>query len=629
MKLFDKSTFEYILKSYRPYQEMIESLSKDVQEFFDNFNDSPTKRSAWGHNYFCPKDGGLLQFDLNKPKDHTCSVCGHVYHDELFNEVWNYMYRNEAAVNCIKTSLLYQVTGNPRYLDYLKKTVQFYTNHYLEFPLHNKEGLYFDSLQSMKWGAGRIMPQGLNECIFIIRLVLALELSKDEFIQTEIEAIHNNLFTNVYELLKPQIHKIHNIACWYDCAIGVMGLFSGDSRMLSTAFEGDLNVRQQVQKGVTEDGFWYEGSIHYNFFTLEGLSNLLLFCKLYEYDFGPEEKTLEKMFKAAYYLAFNNQQFPNPNDGWPNINLKTYSQIYAIGAKIFGLNSEVGQILANIVHDNYERGTVPLSKPYFYKNSISLEQLILVPEIINKQPTKMEHRSTDYKASNFAMLRNDKINVFLKYGHNGPSHAHPDKMNIEVVINNKSLSRDLSNSGYGNTLCNEWHRLSLSHNTVVIGGQSHTSTDRGETIEFKPDLVVAKAKDVYPGVDFQRKVQISEKSFTDEFKVESNNSQIKDYIFHVEADLITQLQGEKTDLSFDKNGYQHLSDVVKLEPDSSHKICLNWNLAGTELQQTIDAEEKEVYLCKSLDNPVDRYRWSVIVRTKVENPVFSMKWEIK
>lgn len=629
MKLFDINTFETLSKQYKPYQEMLVSLSEDVQNFFENFNDSPNKKSAWGHNYFCPKDGGLLKFDLNRPTDHVCTVCGHTYHDELFNQVWNYMYRNEAAVNCIKTSLLYRVTGEEQYLDYLKKTVMFYADHYLEFPLHNKEGLYFDSLQTMKWGAGRIMPQGLNECIFIIRLVFALELSKDEFTQEEKEILHNKLFINVYELLKPQIHKVHNIACWYDCAIGVMGLFSEDSHMLDTAFNGELNVRRQVREGVTEDGFWYEGSIHYNFFTLEGLSNLLLFCKLYDYNFGPEEKTIEKMFKAAYYLAFDNQQFPNPNDGWPNINLKTYSQIYAIGAKVLGLGSEIGQILTNIVHDDCERGTVPLSKPYFYKNSISLEQLILVPEVINMQPTKLEHKSMDYQASNFAMLRNDRINVFLKYGHNGPSHAHPDKMNIEVVIDNKSLSRDLSNSGYGNTLCNEWHRQSLSHNTVVIGGESHVSTDRGETLEFKPDLIVAKAKDVYPGVDFVRQIQLFEKGFKDVFTVTSNNELIKDYIFHVEAKIMSDPNGEKADLLFHQSGYQHLSDVVKLEPNSSQEVSLDWDLSGTKLSQVIEAKEKEVYLCKSLDNPVDQYRWSVIVRTKEKNPIFNMKWKIK
>ncbi len=46
--------------------------------------------------------------------------------------------------------------------------------------------------------------------------------------------------------------------------------------------------------------------------------------------------------------------------------------------------------------------------------------------------------------SNFAMLRNNNWNVFVKYGLNGKSHAHPDIMNIEVMYKDQRISRDLS-----------------------------------------------------------------------------------------------------------------------------------------------------------------------------------------
>ena len=84
----------------------------------------------------------------------------------------------------------------------------------------------------------------------------------------------------------------YNIRCWNNCAIGLIGLFFQDKEMIEFAFEGPFNIRKQIQEGVTSDGFWYEGSIHYNFFTLEGITPLLLFSEIYNYDFGKEEKEI-------------------------------------------------------------------------------------------------------------------------------------------------------------------------------------------------------------------------------------------------------------------------------------------------------------------------------------------------
>ncbi len=79
--------------------------------------------------------------------------------------------------------------------------------------------------------------------------------------------------------MAPQAVAIHNISCWSLSAIGVMGLAMHDQEMIDYAFKSQFNMHEQLKKGVTKDGFWYEGSIHYNFFLLEGVSYLFLFSK--------------------------------------------------------------------------------------------------------------------------------------------------------------------------------------------------------------------------------------------------------------------------------------------------------------------------------------------------------------
>ena len=316
-------------------------------------------------------------------------------------------------------------------------------------------------------------------------MIQALEIVKDDLDQEFLDFVYEHLFKEIYLLLKPQVNAIHNIRCWNNCAIGLMGLFFHDKEMIDFTFDGPFNIRKQIREGVTSDGFWYEGSIHYNFFTLEGITPLILFSELYNFDFGKEEKEKVKhMFINAYHYAFDNQYFPNPNDGWPSINLKTYSYIYHMAAKIFGEDSEIGNLLKNIENSPLPRTTLPLSKPYYIDNEIAYERLLLNTDFDLNRYTEVVHETKNFPNSNFAILRAGGMNAFVKYGLNGPSHAHPDLINLEIMYKNYRISRDLSNPGYVARLCNEWHKTSLAHNTVIRNGENVLSRNPGNTIEY-------------------------------------------------------------------------------------------------------------------------------------------------
>ena len=179
-----------------------------------------------------------------------------------------------------------------------------------------------------------MMPQGLNEAIVAIRFIQTIEILRDELDSAWLDRIHQKLFREMFRLMAPQAVAIHNISCWSLSAIGVMGLAMHDQEMIDYAFKSQFNMHEQLKKGVTKDGFWYEGSIHYNFFLLEGVSYLFLFSKIYDYDFGQESTAiLERMFVQAYQYAFDNLYLPNPNDGWPDLNLKTFSYVYHTAAR--------------------------------------------------------------------------------------------------------------------------------------------------------------------------------------------------------------------------------------------------------------------------------------------------------
>jgi hypothetical protein len=635
MKMTEKQQLIQQVASSKDARNMVEQMKLEVQNFYDTFHDDTGLRSEWGHHYFCKDDGHVLEYNPRDSHHHICPICKKEYSSPLLDGVWVCIYRNEAALTVLKASILYLITDDKKYFEIAYSLAGFYLSSFEKFELHNKEGLVFDSVETMNWGCGRIMPQNLNESIFFIRIFTALELIKEEIPNELMTYIKNDFRTSFYRLLRPQIDKIHNISCWMNSAIGVVGLFCDDKRLIEFAFDGEFNINRQLREGVTEDGFWYEGSIHYNFFTLEGMVYLALFAKTYEKEFK-EQSIIKKMLIAAYHYAFSNQQLPNPNDGWPSINLKSYSYIYAVGTKVFGAASEVGAIMGEILSADYVRGEIPLSKPYYFDNKLSLEQFLLLPDFKYTEPTYANNQSMDFEHSNYALLKGEEWNIFYKYGHHGPSHAHPDKMTIEVMLGQQTLTRDLSNSGYGSVICNEWHRVSASHNTVVVDGLNHTSFEPGEKIAFEPNYCDAKADHVYQDVNFRRKLQLRNDGFSDEFEVTSESVHTFDFVFHVEAELNMNLQElyeveENAELCFKENGYSYFKDVKSIKPLqlSKEDMKLYWKLGEYDLISAIDMKDTEVFLARSPANPVTNWRTSIILRRKAMSTTFHMNWNLK
>ncbi|MFI3326269.1 MAG: heparinase II/III family protein [Clostridia bacterium] len=622
MKIFEVK--KEILKGNSSYTKMLNEMREETENFCKNFHDSPDYLSEWGHNYFCPVDGERLIFDLNKPHHHECQLCHTVYQNKTFDNVWTYFYRNQAILTLMKLAVLYKMDKNPKDLENYKKILGFYADNYTKFALHVK-GEIMDDLTHDVGGAGRIMPQGLNEAIVAIRIIISLEILGDDLDKGFVNGLTAKLFNPMTQILIPQLIRIHNIPCWLNSAVGVIGLFTKNQELIDLVFKGEFGINEQLKQGVTADKFWYEGSIHYNFFLLEGVTYLMAFSEIYGQKFD-SKGIVEQMLIQAYNYAFDNDILPNPNDGWPNVTLKSYEYIYCLATKVFGVNSEVGNIYKHIIANQRKRVEFPLSKPYYY-NDISFERLVCLPDIDIMDRKDTVKTSKCFENSYFAMLKNIDINLFMKYGHRGPSHAHPDKMNIEIMLFGQSLSRDLSNTGYASKLCNEWHRQSLSHNTVVVDGENHVSTDGGTVLNYNSTNCKAMVKDVYEGVDFQRDVAINADGFTDCFNVSSKSIHNYDWIFHSEAELATDLNLEDANILFDKNGYEHLKAVKKVKTECD-TLKIKWKLGKINLESIFDVKDKEVFVADTYDNPVSKYRKAIILRQKTNNAEFNVIWNV-
>lgn len=616
---------------------MLEAMKTEIRSFVRDFADDPARLSDWGHRYFCPEDGGYLIWDRKRPLEHRCSVCGTDYSGQPYDQAWTTFYRNEAFQTIRKAAVVHAVSGGDEWLRAIESILGFYADNYASFALHTRNRLVSTPL-SEGLGAGRLMPQGLNEAILIVRCVQALCLVDGALDPAFVARVRRLFLDPARRILEPQANKIHNIPCWIDAALGSIALFEGDEELLRQALNTRGNgLGAQISRGVTKDGFWFEGSLHYHFFLLEGVISFLLLAARKGIRRRKIEAGIARMLEQPFDFAFDSGRFPNPNDGWPDIGLKTYSYVYDLGAALLGKSSRVAALAVELENEPAPRSEIPLSRPYYYADRDSLERLLFNPRVMERveaararAPITAHRRSSAvYQASCFAMLRDRELNVFLKYGHNGPSHAHPDKMTIEVVANGRYLSRDLSNAGYGARLCDEWHRTSPGHNTVVVDGSDHLSTERGRLLWFDDHKVATRAVDVYPGVDFERTITLTPLGFDDRFFVQSHLNHVYDWFFHVDGELATGPvpADASSGLGYDVGGYKHLRNIRRLGPASG--ISLAWRFGGGVARCRLDCRNAVAYLADSPDNPVNGTRSTLVLRTLGENADFNVSWTLR
>ncbi len=617
------------------YRRMLDTMADEVRAFAAAFSDDPARLSDWGHKYFCPEDGGRLLWDPKDGTRHRCIVCGRIYSGEPYDSVWTTFYRNEAFQTARKAALLLAVRGGTEWIAAMEKILGFYADEYERFELHSKDVRVRESVVN-GLGAGKIMPQGLNEAILVVRCVQALTLARDSLSEAFIDRMRRGFLLPAKELLLPQSNRIHNIPCWIDSALGAIGVFEGDDALVRFALSvRDYGLGAQLSRGVTKDGFWYEGSLHYHFFTLEGVLSFLLLAARAGIRRPKIEAAVERMLVQPFHLAFDSGRLPNPNDGWPDIGLKTYSYVYDLGAALFGPDSAVAALQRALEGDAAPRSEIPLSRPYYFDDRISLERLMFNPRaedpapppVPGAVPTDTGRASAVYRASCFAMLRDQGLNVFLKYGHNGPSHAHPDKMTLEVVANGSYLSRDLSNAGYGARLCDEWHRTTPAHNTVVVDGADHVSMERGRLLWFDDRKASTRAACVYPGVDFERAVSLTPSGFRDVFDVVSEEEHVYDWFFHVDGTLLSAPESGAGDLGYEEGGYKHVKGVRSL--GSAAALSLSWRFGGGVARCLIESPGAEAFLAVTPDNPVDRSRSTLVLRARASVFSFKTTWTIE
>ncbi|WP_086350772.1 heparinase II/III domain-containing protein [Candidatus Enterococcus clewellii] len=627
-------------KNVQTKAENFDLLIQELGGFMDDWQDDPKWLSGWRHNYFCDQDGTFLNYEPSQPKEHRCTTCGKIYTDQKKNNAWVTITRNKTISAMRYATVLYLKTDQQRYLDFVKKTLLFYAQNYNEFPVHIKntiltdmgeyervqgdieKGLVYFDPRTTDWlfadyeiqfqGPGKIMAQGLSEAIALIRMLFCYTVLQEEFEEEEKEQLVEQLIRPARIFLKQQQFIAHNITLWRETAIQIMDLITGE--FSEEQLQRPYGIYEHLKTGLTKDGFWYEGSVHYHHYVLEALSYLAYFMMLYEKKDQYLEESITEMAMFSYHLAFETGIFPNPNDGWPNVNLKTYLNVFELAAAAYEENHTLQDIYQAVKQLAIPRQPLPIEDELYLENSSTTGVLINCSKRYTKQIEKGTKHFTNSKLS---VLRNRTFNIFMKYGVLSLSHAHFDPYSIEFTVKDELFSKDLSNVGYGSELVHRWYNTPLGHNSIIIDEQFNNILYHSALEEASDTSLTVRSNDIYEDTQVSRSIDLKERRFTVCSKVKTKRESTIDIVQHFDKESLVIINGENLSEAREIPLYkEHLNEEIV---HSSNKMIdqNTLDLRDNETRTTIHFNSERpftVYIMKTVGNPSNEERLTLIFR---------------
>jgi len=544
----------------------------------------PPRGGNWWHYYACPKHGAALRTGRQIGDwqwEHLCPVDNEVFRGDPARIERDYDGVviggiHQRFANAVRDlSIVYQVTGDRSYAEKAKAILLAYARRYRNYPLHNIRG-------EARIGGGRVTPQTLDEAVWLIPMAQGADLVWATLSEDERNELVQNLFLPaVREVILPHRLGVHNIQCWKNSAVGLVGFLLGDEELIYAAIDDpQQGYWAQMRKGVGADGVWWEGAWSYHFYTLSALWHLTEAARNCGVNLYGDE--LKRMFDAPFKFMMPNWRLPAFNDS-TEVPLRT----------------EIGSARFDITQPIYELAFARYREP-MYASLLSFSQrrddfalLFGVGELPKAEPIRWQ--SANYPSGYAILARGEGEQgtwLCLKYGPHGGGHGHPDKLNFILYARGQVLALDPGITRYGVPLHSGWYKTTLAHNTLVVD-EANQKPAEGKCLAFGNEggveFVVAEAGDFYDGVRFVRSIALlDENALVVIDQVRCKGERLLDMALHLRGQWVDLPDGAKwTPPS--KDGYRFLREatVRRLERTTVLRVRPRegWQIAVTLLPE--------------------------------------------
>ncbi len=518
------------------------SLLRNADAWVNRKVDLPARGAQWPHWYACKKDGANLK--TVSPTEHKCPVCGTVYTGWPYDDVVLTGVHSGYSNAVRDLGLAYRLSGQAKYADKACEILLAYAEKYPTYPLHDKNG-------KAKIGGGYVGSQTLDEAMWIIPLCQGADMVWDRLSAEDRKKLEDKVFRPGAEIIRKHKMSIHNIQCWKNSAVGLVGFLLDDKELIADAIDSSYGFRQQIAKGVNDDGQWYEGAWGYHFFTLVAMAPLLEAaqrCGTDLYGYQSEGHSYRKLLEGPISLAMPNMVLPAFSDSG-EVGVTGYQDIYELGLARYG-EPKFAALLRQV------------------KRS-SLEGMICGVEPLPASSAR-ESASQNYASAGYAVLQQgsdaNATWLCLKYGPHGSGHGHPDKLSFILYSRGEVLGFDPGTGKYGVAIHEEWQKATIAHNTLTVDHANQKATT-GSLLAFvnKPTFaaVLADAGPIYAGVKYQRAAAVAGPDVILVLDmVSSDKEHAFDLAYHNAGQWAEIPKGSAVKLP-DSPSYKYLQDMVQ------------------------------------------------------------------
>lgn len=481
--------------------------------------------------------------------------------------------------------LLYQITGDARYLDHAEAYLLAYADMYPDLPLHP---------QRRGQAPGRLFWQSLNEAVWMVYSIQGYDAIRDHLSDRSRERIENELLRPMAEFLStdsPQtFQRIHNHGTWAAAAVGMTGYAIDDQDLVERALlgldlDGNAGFLAQLDQLFSPDGYYTEGPYYQRY----ALMPFVLFGQAVENN-EPERRIFEhgdgillEAILATIHQSYAGLFFPI-NDAIREKGLDTVELVFGVAAA-YQLTGDPG-LLSIAEQQGYtvltgdglrvaSDSSAGLTTPFGYD-------------------TRLLRDGPDGQQGGLAILRMGEgelaQTLVAKHTGQGMGHGHFDKLSLILYDGGHEILTDYGAARFLNVPSKDggrylpenssWARQTIAHNTVVVNETSHHGGDwrRGQeswpTIEIFEqgdgyNVVAARIDDAYDDTILART--------TFQLAMDDGSGPLIVDVFDVDTiagsqiDLPLYFAGQLTDFSVDfervtgqqvqlgeDNGYQHL-----------------------------------------------------------------------
>jgi hypothetical protein len=224
--------------------------------------------------------------------------------------------------------------------------------------------------------------------------------------------------------------------------------------------------------------------------------------------------------------------------------------------------------------------------------------------------------------------------AILDYAPHGGGHGHPDKLQLLLYAGGQLVAPDVGSIHYGVPLHREWYKQTVSHNTVVVDGQSQKPC-RGKLLRFHatPELAIASASadDAYDGVRFARTVAALPGGIVvDLVELASDEPHQYDWLFHCYGEPGARIPvGDRVAAPGTSHGYQHIRNWHGAGMGGDEPIVGRWQTGRATVTLHMLAEPDTLaYEGEAPGRPPSRKLPTLIVRRRGTRATFLSAFRI-